>query len=391
MAVAYPEVTLRKRGFRRLASSHPWIFRDDVDRCEDARHGDLVRIVGMGGKGLGYAAFSARSKICLRIVTREDRAPDADFWTERLSAAIDLRRRLVPPSDNACRLVFGESDGLPGLIVDRYAGHLVIQSLTAATERLVPGWLDLLADRGDAASILARNDPRVRELEGLPREVTQLRGSTPREIEVREDDVRYLVAPWSGQKTGGFLDQRENRVTARAYCRGRVLDGFSYQGGFALHAARRGAEVVAVDSSSAALEMGRRAAELNGLEGISFRRANVFHELRRLEREKQPFDAVILDPPAFAKSRRDLAAAERAYKEINLRAMRLLGPGGILISSSCSYNLGEARFLEVMEAAAADAGRTLRLLEKRAQARDHPVRLGFPESHYLKCLVLSVM
>jgi 23S rRNA (cytosine1962-C5)-methyltransferase len=339
---------------------------------------------------LGYAAYSAVSKIALRVVTREDNAPDAAFWCSRLEEALGFRRVVVPPDCNAYRLVFGESDGIPGLVIDRYDRHLVAQCLTVSAERLLPLCADFLAQRLDVDSVLARNDAAVRRLEGLPREVLQVRGHTPHAIDLHEGDVRYVADPWAGQKTGAFLDQRENRLAAARHFTGTVLDGFSYQGGFALHAGRRAEHVIAVDSSRRALEQGRAAAEMNGLVNIEFRRANLFEELRRLDRAGSSFDAIVLDPPAFAKSRGDLPAAERAYKEINLRAMRLLGAGSILVTSSCSYNLSEDKFVEILRAAAVDARRTVRLIEKRAQSRDHPIRLGFPESHYLKCLVLSV-
>jgi 23S rRNA (cytosine1962-C5)-methyltransferase len=287
-------------------------------------------------------------------------------------------------------MVFGESDGIPGLVVDRYDRHLVVQCLTASAERILPLCLDHLATLQPVDSVLARNDVSVRRLEGLPREVRQVRGQTPHAILVREGHVRYEVDPWKGQKTGAFLDQRENHQRVALYLQGRVLDGFSYQGGFALHAAREADRVLAVDSSAAALDRGRAASALNGLTNVEFRQANLFEELRRLEREGERFEAVILDPPAFAKSRNDLKAAERAYKEINLRAMRLLGGESILVTSSCSYNLSGDRFQDILRAAAVDAGRTVRVIEKLTQSRDHPIRLGFPESHYLKCLVLRV-
>jgi len=390
MTDSCPELRVLPRGARRLRRSHPWVFRDDVEEPGAARHGDLVRVIGPGGRPLGYAAYSAQSKIALRSVTPEDRAPDDSFWAERIDRALRHRRRVVSGDCDACRLVFGESDGVPGLVVDRYGPHLVAQCFTASSERLLETCLDALGERLQVESVLARNDSPMRALEGLPREVRQVRGRTPPAVEVREGGLRYLVDPWNGQKTGAFLDQRENRVAAAAYCRGRVLDGFSYQGGFALHAGRVAEEVIAVDSSAPALERGRAAAELSGLANLAFRQANLFEYLKRPDREGQRFDAVLLDPPAFAKSRRDLPAASRAYKEINLRAMRLLVPGGILVTSSCSYNLSEDGFLEILRAAAVDARKTACVLEKRTQSRDHPILLGFSESHYLKCLVLSL-
>lgn len=382
--------TVRPRAFRASRRAHPWVFRDDLLDAGGAENGSLVRVVVQGGRTVGIAAYSARSKIALRLLTRDDRPVDAGFWAERVGRAVDLRRKVVPVDCEAYRLIFAESDGVPGLIVDHYAGHLVVQALTAAAENWLPQVLDALAERMAVASVLARNDPAVRTLEGLPREVRQVRGKTPAEIVVREGAIRYAVDPWGGQKTGAFLDQRENREAAARWCRSPALDGCCYEGAFALRMAAAGAEVLAVDSSAGALERGRRAAEENGLGGIEFRQANLFEELKSLESSGQRFATVALDPPAFAKSRADLRAAERAYKEINRRAMRLLEPGGILVTSSCSYNLPESRFVELLTAAAVDAGRTAHLRDRRTQAMDHPVRLGFPESHYLKCLILSV-
>lgn len=388
--LSLPEVIVHPRAIRRRRASHPWIFRDDLQDDRGAANGDLVRVVTREGRHLGYAGYSQASRIALRLVTRGGEVPDRDFWATRLDRALDLRRRVVPEDCQGYRLIYGESDGFPGLVVDHYAGHLVVQALTAAAERWLPEILELLEERRAIQSVLARNDPAVRGLEGLPREVRQLRGDTPRDIEVLEGARRYTADPWEGQKTGAFLDQRENRIAAARWCRGRVLDAFSYQGDFASCVAPGAGEVIALDSSAAALERGRRAAEANGLENIDFRQGNVFQFLKEADKAGEGFDAVILDPPAFARSRADLAAAERAYKEINLRAMRLLQPGGILVTSSCSYNLSEGRFLEILGAAAVDARRTAQLLERRTQAGDHPVRLGFPESFYLKCLVLSV-
>jgi 23S rRNA (cytosine1962-C5)-methyltransferase len=287
------------------------------------------------------------------------------------------------------RLVFGESDGLPGLVADLYGEHLVVQVLTAAVARRIDLLLDALGEHRRIASVLARNDPSVRTLEGLAREVTQLRGTTPERVEVQEHGLRWLADLWRGQKTGAFLDQAENRAAAGRLARGRVLDAFAYHGSFALHAARAAEEVVVLESSGEALARARESAGLNGLTNLVYVEANAFDELRARERAGERFDVVLLDPPAFAKSRHDIAAALRGYREINLRAMRLLAPGGVLVTSSCSYNLGEEQFYGVLAEAAADAGVDLRVVERRIQAQDHPVRLGFPESLYLKCAILA--
>lgn len=389
MAGSLPEVRVGAKGAARVRSLHPWVFRDDLASEPSWANGDLVRVASEQGRHLGYAFYSASSKIALRLVSLHEEPPEESFWVARVEEALRHRGRVVQDTD-AYRLLFGESDGVPGLVVDRYGPHLVIQSLTAGGERSLDPVLTALEQRTEVASVLARNDPSVRELEGLKREVVQLRGRTPERIEVREGPIRTLVDPWSGQKTGAFLDQRENRLAAAAYSRGRVLDVFSYQGSFALHAAAQATEVEAVDSSPGALSRGRENAERNGLRNVSFREANAFDDLRARQRRGEKFDTIFLDPPAFARSRTDLPAARRGYKEINLRAMRLLEREGVLVTSSCSYNLSEEEWLRVLASAAADARRSFRIVEKRTQARDHPIRLGFPESHYLKCLVLSL-
>jgi len=391
MTGACPTVVLRARGCARVRGLHPWVFRDDVADDGGARSGDTVRMVDRAGGTCGYAFYSAHSKIALRRIRREDQPPDTAHWDQALGRARRWRERTVDPDVTAYRWVFAESDGIPGLIVDRYGEHLVVQCQTAAAERLLASLTPLLLARSGACSILARDDSAARTLEGLASRVAQITGRTPETIEVREGPIRYRVDPWRGQKTGAFLDQRDNRVSLGARCRGSVLDAFCYQGGFALHAARHAEEVMAVDSSGPALERGRADAASNGLAGIRFVEAKVFDELKRLARRGETFDVIVLDPPAFAKSRRDLAAAERAYREVNRRAMLLLRPEGLLITCSCSYNLSDEQFERVVADAAADAGRDLRLVERRTQSSDHPVRLGFPESHYLKCLVLSVI
>lgn len=384
----FAAVRLRGRGARRVRSGHPWVFRDDVERSGEASHGDLVRVESSAGEPLGFAFWSATSKIAVRMVDRDTAVPGERFWRDRIEGALRHRERLALARD-AVRLVFGESDGIPGFVADLYGEHLVVQVLTAAVDRRLDLLLDALGERRTIVSVLARNDPSVRTLEGLPREVVQLRGTTPDLVEIEEDGVRFLVDLWRGQKTGAFLDQAENRVAAGRWARGRVLDAFAYHGSFALHAARRADEVVVLDASRDALTRARANGELNGLKNLQFVEGNAFDDLRARERAGERFDLVALDPPAFAKSRNDLQSALRGYREINLRAMKLLAPGGILVTSSCSYNLGEAAFYELLVAAAADAGVTLRLVERRIQAQDHPVRLGFPESLYLKCAILA--
>jgi 23S rRNA (cytosine1962-C5)-methyltransferase len=383
-AARVPEAKLSPRGARRLASRHPWIFKDDVASAS-AEHGDVVRLRDPAGRARGFAFWSARSKIALRIVTLEDAFPDAAFWSARIERALDRRRAL---GWDAYRAVFGESDGIPGLVADVYGPHLVVQISTAATERIAGALIAEIRDRIGAATVLARNDASVRRLEGLPREVVPIDGTTPAQIVVQEDGVRFAVDPWYGQKTGAFLDQRENRLAAAALARGRVLDAFAYQGAFGLHAALAADEVVAVDASKDALNRARADAALNGRDNMAFVEANAFDDLRERERRGERFDLVMLDPPAFAKNRGEVQAARRGYKDINLRGMRLLAPGGFLITSSCSYNVDEAEFEALVREAAADAPRDLIVVARRGQASDHPVRLAFPESRYLKCLVV---
>lgn len=389
MSDACATVRVLPRAVRPGRRSHPWIFRDDLQDDGGARSGEAVRVVTTRGHELGWAVYSERSRIALRRLAEASAVPAAGYWAARALAALAYREDKHARS-SAWRVLFSESDGIPGLIADLYGEHLVVQCLTPCAERVLPEVLEALRGPLTLKSVLARNDASVRHLEGLEREVLQIEGQTPERIEIAEDGVQAIVDPWHGQKTGAFLDQRENRAAARGYCRGAVLDVFTYQGGFALHAATVAERVVAIDSSREALARAAEAAALNGLCAVEWVEAKAFDELRRRERAGERFSAVILDPPAFAKSRRDLPAALRAYREINLRAMRLLDPGGILVTSSCSYNLDEVAFDELLCAAAADAGRTVRIVERRTQSRDHPIRLGFPESHYLKCLVLSV-
>ena len=383
------------RGARRIRGPHPWVFRDDVADVGGARHGDLVRVRDAEGRALGFASYSQVSKISLRRISRDEEPPDAAFFATRAEAAVRWRREVVSEA-TAFRVLYGESDGLPGLVADLYGEHLVVQILTAGAEVFLAPVLEVLRDRLPALSVLARNDPAVRTLEGLPREVAQLTGTTPERIEVEENGVRTLVDPWHGQKTGAFLDHRENRAAAAGFLpragEREVLDVFCYHGSFALHAARAGARVEAIDASEDALDRGRENARRNGVEeAITFTAGNAFDLLRQREAAGRRYALVFLDPPAFAKSRSDLAAAHRGYKEINLRAMRLLVPGGTLVTSSCSYHMAEADLLEVLAAAAADVGRAFRVMDRRTQSKDHPVLLGFPESQYLKGLALRAM
>lgn len=376
-------------GEQRLQTGHPWIYRSDVRRAA-AGPGDVVRVVGPDHRPLGYALYSSRSVIALRLLTRSDVRPDDAFWRGRLEAAVRYRESLGIDA-TAYRLVHGEGDRLPGLVVDRYGDVLVVQALSQGTDRLLPLIGELLIDLLQPEGILARNDPQVRALEGLDRAVALRHGRVPTELEVREGAARLFVDPWQGQKTGLFLDQRENRLAAAAVARGRVLDGFSYSGAFALQMAPGADEVVAVDVSGSAAEAVARNAGRNGAANVRARAANVFDVLREYDRAGERFDTIVLDPPAFAKNR---GAAERAlagYKEINLRALRILSPGGVLITSSCSYHVDEPAFARMLREAAADARADVRVVDRRLQSRDHPVLATAPETSYLKCAVLRRM
>jgi 23S rRNA (cytosine1962-C5)-methyltransferase len=384
----HPGVVVRSRAVRASRAGHPWVFRDDVVHADDVVAGDVVRVSVERGPAIDWAFWSTTSKIALRRLGLDPAvAPDESTWSGRIHES--CRRRLGSvPDAGACRLVFGESDGLPGFVADRYASHLVVQALTAAVDQRLERWAGTLIEESGGESVLARNDSAVRELEGLRRVTIQVVGTTPERIEIQEGPLRLSIDPWQGQKTGSFLDQRQNRIELGGASRGRVLDVFCYQGHFSLHAAAAGAEVVAVDSSAPALAVARQNAELNGLQ-VDWIEANAFDELRGRAARGERFDRVVLDPPALAKNRRDLPAALRAYKELNLRAMRLLGPDGILVSCSCSYHLSEEAMLDVLARAAVDSDREFRLVERRSQGSDHPIRLGFPESRYLKCYVLQ--
>jgi len=379
-------VKVNRKGAGRAASGHPWIFSSDVVDRGDAEPGDAVRVADPRGKPIGVAHYSSTSQITLRLLSKTIEPIDRQFFLRRLSSAILHRERVVENS-NACRLVYSEGDLLPGLIVDRYEEYLVIQTLDQGMERSRDLIVHCLAELLAPAAILARNDASVRKLEGLPLETSILSGTIPERAAIEMNGLRLEADLLHGHKTGVYLDQRENYVAARRWARGRVLDCFTSTGGFALHMASRAETVEAVDSSAPALATAENNARLNRLTNIQFRQADVFEFLAGVNRK---YAAVVLDPPAFAKSRKQLEDAARGYKEINLRALRLLDPGGVLITCSCSHHISEAMLLEIVAEAALDAGKTLRILDRRTQAADHPIALTIPETHYLKCLILEV-
>jgi 23S rRNA (cytosine1962-C5)-methyltransferase len=385
MNVEGPVVVSRK-GQARIERGHPWVFRSDVLKDAGASPGAVVRVVDPRGAPLGFALWSSRSEIRLRMIERGETLAEG-FLRDRIERALRWRETVAAGAE-AYRVAHGEGDGLPSLVVDRYGEYLAIQTLSQGTERakaeIVAVLVDLLGPKG----IVERNDPRVRALEGLEQTVSVLHGVVPDVVEVCEGDVRFRVDLHKGQKTGLFLDQRENHLAARKYARGRVLDGFTYDGGFALQVARHSGEVIAVDLSAESLERVKANAALNGLGNVTTRDANVFDLLKDLDQRGERFDTVILDPPAFAKSKSAVEKAARGYKEINLRALKILRPGGCLITCSCSYHVHEDDFEAILADAAVDARATVTIVEKRRQARDHPVVLGVPETLYLKCFVL---
>lgn len=380
-------ITVNQRAVERAAARHLWIYRSDILDTAAAAAGDIVRVTDRRGKPVGVALYSSRSQIALRFLAFGEADINQQFWAARLDAAEALRQQVVSEA-NAYRLVYGESDFLPSLILDRFDDCFVIQTLSQGMERLKAMWTELLVARYQPRAVIERNDAKVRDLEGLPRQTGVLYGTPPDELTIHEGDVRFLVKPLEGQKTGAFLDQRENRLAAANYGRGRALDCFTFQGGFALHLAKRAEQVIAVDISEAAISEARRNAALNEAGNIEFITANVFDYLSAAALGGERFDCINLDPPAFAKNRNAIDAAMRGYKEINLRALKMLNAGGTLITSTCSHHLSEEMFLNVIASAAADAGRNVQVIEKRTQSRDHPVLVSMPETYYLKCLIL---
>jgi 23S rRNA (cytosine1962-C5)-methyltransferase len=380
-----PTVTISARGEARLHAGHPWIYRADLGDVH-AVGGDRVLVRNGRGRPLGHAFYSDRSQIALRLLTRGEEPADDALIRRRIEAAIAFRQTLAIDA-SACRLIHGEADLLPSLVVDRYGDYLVVQTLSQGTDRLMPLIVSALRDVARPAGILARNDPRTRALEGLEQKVEVLDGEIPETIAVTENGVQYDVDVRHGQKTGLFLDQRENRSAAALYARGRLLDCFTYHGGFALALAPRCEQVMAFDISADAIDRVGRNAARNGV-AIDARVGNVFDELRGLERMGERFDTIVLDPPAFAKNKAAVPGARAGYKEINLRALKLLNPGGTLVTCSCSYNVNEGMFGELVYDAAVDAMASVTVVEKRMQGRDHPVLLGVPETYYLKCFIL---
>jgi 23S rRNA (cytosine1962-C5)-methyltransferase len=374
------------RGEERIRRGHPWIYQSDVSDVA-AEAGAIVEVLGPRQRYLGRAFYSDRSQISLRMLTRGEEEIDDGFWRARLSSAIEFRAALAL-NTTAYRLVHGEADLLPSLVVDRYGDVIVVQALSQGMDRHLSSLLPLLVELTGASGVLARNDPRVRLLEGLEQRVDVLHGDVPDTVTVHEGGIEYDVDPRRGQKTGLFLDQRENREAAASYAHGRLLDCFSYNGGFGLRLARHSEQVEALDISADAVARITANAARNNITNLHAREANVFDELRDFEKRGDRFDTIVLDPPAFAKNKAAIPKALAGYKDINLRALRLLNRGGYLITCSCSYNVDEATFAEVIYEASIDSHVPVTVVEKRMQGRDHPVLLGVPETYYLKCLIV---
>ncbi|HYR74609.1 MAG TPA: class I SAM-dependent rRNA methyltransferase [Pyrinomonadaceae bacterium] len=421
------------RGAKRIRNGHLWVYRSDVREPYEAEGGAIVRVVDDAASNfVGQAFYSDASEIALRFLTTREETIDRDWWRSRLQRCAQHRGRIARET-NAYRLVYSEGDLLSSLIVDLYDNVMVMQNLSQGSERVQSDLVALLSEEFSPRAIVERNDARVRGLEGLesrtgvlyqrvtepgtdrgpragsPRGVVDATGSYQSsraydpvatapgsvtaldQIEINQHGVRFLVTPVGGQKTGAFLDQRENYLAARSVAHGRALDCFTFNGGFALHIASSCESVVAIDISDDAIAGARRNAELNEARNVEFRTANVFDVLREMESSGERFDTIVLDPPAFAKSKATVKSAVRGYKEINLRALKLLNPGGVLVTCTCSYHISEELFLEIIEDAALDAHRRLQIIEKRGQSSDHPVLLGVPETHYLKCVIARVI
>ncbi|MGB0036293.1 MAG: class I SAM-dependent rRNA methyltransferase [Candidatus Acidiferrales bacterium] len=387
--MAEDSVVISSRGVERIRSGHLWVYRSDVREAQ-AEPGAVVRVSDERDRFHGRAFYSDKSQIAVRILTREDMPVDRAFFTERLGRAAAYRK-IVVNNTEAYRLVYGEADQLPSLVVDRYGEYLVMQTLSQATERSKNLFTEILIALFSPKGILERNDPKVRLLEGLDQRVSVLHGEIPPEIHATENGVTFVYDLAKGQKTGSFLDQRENHLAARRYASGNVLDCFSYQGGFALTVASTCKHVEAIEMAPAAIETARRNQQLNSLSNVNFREGNSFDLLKEYDDADRRFQMVILDPPAFAKNRDSIPAAHRGYKEINLRALKILEPGGFLLTCSCSYHISEALFLQIVAEAANDAKRTVVVAERRTQAQDHPILLTMPETHYLKCLIVRVL
>ncbi|MBA2704582.1 MAG: class I SAM-dependent rRNA methyltransferase [Blastocatellia bacterium] len=383
-------ITVTKRGADRIRRGHLWIYRSNVVDVSDVAGGSIAGVQDEHRNFIGQAFYSDSSQIALRFLTQTRDSIDREWWRGRIRETAS-RRRDISQETNAYRLIYSEGDLLPSIILDRYNDVLVLQTLSQGSETIKPLLVELLTEEFAPRAIIERNDVRVRQHEGLELLTGTLYGEAPPEFEILQDGVRFLVAPLSGQKTGSFLDQRENRLAARDVAQGRALDCFTFNGAFALQLAGACERVIGIDISAEAVAAAGRNAQINNITNVEFHEANVFDVLREVETSGERFDTIVLDPPAFAKNRASIAPAARGYKEINLRAIKLLNPGGVLVTCTCSYHMSEELFLKLIADAANDAHRRVQLLEKRTQASDHPILFGVPETHYLKCVIARVV
>ena len=386
------KVTLRKTRETRVRGGHPWIYASEIEGVEGAfENGDIVEVCDFRGKFIGRGFYNPQSQISLRILTRSDEPCDRAFFERRVRDAWEYRQRLCDP--DSCRLIYSESDFLPGLVVDKYADVLVLQSLSLGIERIKDMLCDILMEVVAPQGIWERSDVPVRRLEGMAQTTGLLRGEVPDRVDMVENGIHFLVDVKQGQKTGFFLDQKWNRAALKPLCPGaRVLDCFCHNGSFSLHAAKYGARsVLGVDISEEALEVARENARINGLDAATFEAHNCFDLLRELDDAREQFDVVILDPPAFTKNKAAVQAAVRGYKEINLRGLKLTRPGGFLVTCSCSQHILPEMFQNIVNQAARDAKKRIRLVEFRTQGYDHPILPQSVETKYLKCMILQVM
>lgn len=382
-------VTVSYRAAQRLQHGHPWVFRSDIEKTPELSQGEAVKVLQPSGKLLGTAHYSTTSQIALRLLDTREAVIDKGFLRQRIQAALHFREQVVRDTDSY-RLIHSEADFLPGLIVDRYGDYLSLQAQSQGMAALQPQIVEVLQDLLQPRAIVEKNEAHSRTLENLEQRQGVLAGSLDGSFPITLNGLRYQVDLLAGQKTGFFLDQRENYAAARRYAKGRGLDCFTYAGGFALHLAGGCDQVEGVDASEKAVAQATRNAVLNQLSNVQFKEADVFQLLANYQGARRRFDTIVLDPPAFTKSRAKRDDAARGYKEINLRALRLLEPGGILISCSCSHHVSASMLLGIIQEAAAEVRRPLRLLETRSQAIDHPVLVGVPETEYLKCFILQV-
>ena len=388
-------ITLKKNEDRRIKAGHPWVFSNEIASIKGEREsGAAAELFDTGGGLIGCGYYNPHSLISVRLLSRQREDIDTPaFYEQRLRAALAHRRALYP-SLATFRAVYGESDFLPGLVVDKYGDYLSVQFLSAGIDQRRDMLLEALQRVFEPRGIIARNDVSVRTLDGLDEKVEILQGEIPDLVEMEENGLRFLVDLRSGQKTGGFLDQKQNHLLLKDICAGQnVLDCFCYSGSWALHAGLFGAaSVLGIDISARAVDQAARNAGLNGLgDRVVFEECDAFDRLRSLKHEGRRFGVIVMDPPAFVKSRKNIAEATKGYITVNRRALELLEPGGYLVTCSCSFHMGREAFRDVLVSAARQAHREVRLVAVHSQAPDHPVLLSFPESEYLKCIVLQVV